>query len=235
MRGKLLLISLLLLCSPLAATHSLANEKTALPLANNKTITVEWIDLLPEEDLRLLESIPQIDHESLSDAELAQDTAPDGLKPATNSSALNSSAFEDQVANAISQARQETNSNGSSRSWRDALTSTKVRSEFNNKRIRLAGYIVPIEYNEQQAVTEFFLVPYFGACIHVPPPPPNQIIYVKYPKGFQLQDLYIPFWAEGTVVLETQENDLGVSSYSMRDVTLTEYKEEAEAESEYLN
>ncbi len=228
MYRKPLLISLLLLCSPFALTNASANDKTTLSLPANQTTTIEWIDLLPEEDLRLLESIPQIDHGSLSDDELAQDTAPSGLKPPTNSS-----AFEDQVANAIQQARQGADSSDSARSWRDALTSTNVRSEFNNKRIRLAGYIVPIEYDAQQRTTEFFLVPYFGACIHVPPPPPNQIIYVKYPKGFPLQDLYIPFWVEGIVVLETQENELGLSSYSMRDVTLTEYKEEAE--SEYLN
>ncbi len=210
------LMLLLLLCSIIATSA----------LANSQATTVEWIDLLPEEDLRLLESIPQVDHEALSDDELAQDTAPSGLKPAQNSS-----AFEDEVANAVGVARQQ----AGERSWRDALVSTRVRSEFNNKRIRLAGYIVPIEYDQQQRVIEFFLVPYFGACIHVPPPPPNQIIYVKYPKGFQLQELFIPFWAEGTVVLETQENELGHSSYSMRDVALTEYQETATEESEYLN
>jgi hypothetical protein len=98
--------------------------------------------------------------------------------------------------------------------------------------VKIAGYIVPIEYNDKQVITEFFLVPYCGACIHVPPPPPNQIIYVKHPKGFQLQELYMPFWVEGTIVLKTQENELGLSSYSMYDVNLTEYQE---TEPEYLN
>lgn len=185
---------------------------------------VEWIDLLPEEDLRLLESVPAVDHETLTQQSLADDGPRMGLKPNASDS-----AFEDQIANAIAEANQQIEEDkNSARTWRDALTSTHVRSEFNNKRIRIAGYVVPIVYNDQNVITELFLVPYFGACIHVPPPPPNQIIYVKYPKGLHLQELYIPFWAEGTIVLETQDNELGMSSYSMRDVKLTEYTEESD-------
>lgn len=213
-------------------TESYAAEKNP---ANNipeylirPAVTVEWTELLPDEDLRLLESIPQVDHESMSEDELALDTPVDGL----NSN--NNSAFEDQVTKAIADANQEIgDKNKLERDWRDALLSTNVRSEFNNKRIRIAGYIVPIEYSDEQIITEFFLVPYFGACIHVPPPPPNQLIYVKHPKGFQLPDIYTPFWVEGAVVIETQENELGLSAYSMRDVKLTEYEEPEEPE--FLN
>lgn len=190
-------------------------------------VTVEWTELLPDEDLRLLESIPQVDHESMSEDELALDSPVDGFSADT-------SAFENQIANAIAESKQALeDEKKSGRDWRDALKSTKVRPEFNNKRIRIAGYIVPIEYNEQQVVTEFFLVPYFGACIHVPPPPPNQLIYVKHPKGFQLPDLYTPFWVDGIVVIETQENELGLSSYSMRNVKLTRYEEPEDLK--YLN
>jgi hypothetical protein len=190
-------------------------------------VTVEWIELLPDEDLRLLESIPQVDHESMSEDELALDSPVDGFNTDT-------SAFEDQVASAIAESKAALNDKGDGvRDWRDALRSTNVRPEFNNKRIRIAGYIVPIEYNEKQVITEFFLVPYFGACIHVPPPPPNQLIYVKHPKGFTLPDLYTPFWVEGAVVIETQENELGLSAYSMRNVKLTRYEEPEEPE--FLN
>lgn len=204
-----------------------ANNKKIPEHLIRPAVTVEWTELLPDEDLRLLESIPQVDHESMSADELALDTPTNGLN-------ANNSAFEDQVAQAIAGSKQSLeDEKKSGRDWRDALKSIKVRAEFNNKRIRIAGYVVPIEYSDQQVITEFFLVPYFGACIHVPPPPPNQLIYAKHQKGFQLPDLYTPFWVEGTVMLETQENELGLSSYSMRDVKLTEYKEEAE--SEYLN
>lgn len=202
------------------AVHA-APENVARP-----SVTVEWTELLPDEDLRLLESIPQVDHDSLSDEQLAQDVPAEGFNS-------NTSAFEDQIAKAIADSKQSIDDKKSGRDWRDALKSTKVRPEFNNKRIRIAGYIVPIEYDDNQVITEFFLVPYSGACIHVPPPPPNQLIYVKHPEGFQLPDLYTPFWVDGTVVIETQENELGLSAYSMRNVKLVRYEEPQEPE--FLN
>ncbi|MGL4829805.1 MAG: DUF3299 domain-containing protein, partial [Vibrio sp.] len=51
-----------------------------------------------------------------------------------------------------------------------------VRTELNGSRVKIPGFVIPLEGDDQK-VTEFLLVPYFGACIHVPPPPPNQIIY----------------------------------------------------------
>ena len=63
---------------------------------------------------------------------------------------------------------------------------------------KLPGYIVPLEISEAGLVTEFLLVPYYGACIHAPPPPSNQIVYVKTAKGVQMDELYQPFWVEGT-------------------------------------
>jgi hypothetical protein len=50
-------------------------------------------------------------------------------------------------------------------------------------KVRIPGYIVPLEADDQGRLTEFFLVPFLGACIHVPPPPPNQIVYVKLPQA----------------------------------------------------
>ena len=56
----------------------------------------------------------------------------------------------------------------------------------------------------QGRVTEFFLVPYPGACIHVPPPPPNQIVLVRYPQGLKLTDIYTPLWVSGTLKIESR-------------------------------
>ncbi len=50
----------------------------------------------------------------------------------------------------------------------------RVRLDLNDKDVRIPGFIVPLEYKESEIVTRFLLVPYFGACIHEPPPPPNQ-------------------------------------------------------------
>ena len=58
------------------------------------------------------------------------------------------------------------------------ILQTSIVEELNGQRVRIPGYLLPLEVSATK-VTEFLLVPYIGACIHVPPPPPNQIIYVK--------------------------------------------------------
>ena len=61
----------------------------------------------------------------------------------------------------------------------------QVVTELDGKRVRIGGYVVPLDF-EATTVKEFLLVPFVGACIHVPPPPANQIIYVKAEKGFEV-------------------------------------------------
>jgi hypothetical protein len=74
---------------------------------------------------------------------------------------------------------------------------------------------VPLQSDDSQRITEFFIVPYFGACLHMPPPPPNQIIHSNALQGIQLDSLYDPFWFEGTLVIDTEENSLGTSAYRL--------------------
>ncbi len=83
-----------------------------------------------------------------------------------------------------------------------------------------------IFYNDEQIITEFFLVPYFGACIHMPPPPPNQIIYVKYPKGLILEALYHPFWISGKLKTSLIENDMATAAYALDMEDYEPYSEE---------
>ncbi|MDO6749607.1 DUF3299 domain-containing protein, partial [Gilvimarinus sp. 1_MG-2023] len=87
--------------------------------------------------------------------------------------------------------------------------STRTRAELNGVRVRIPGFIVPINFDDQQRVIEFFLVPFFGACIHVPPPPPNQIVHVEVEDGFVLESIYDPVWLEGVLFLEQNVNGLG--------------------------
>lgn len=75
-----------------------------------------------------------------------------------------------------------------------------LRQELNGKRIRMAGYALPLEH-EGRNVTEFLLVPWVGACIHTPPPPPNQIVHVAIEKGFVVTGRFEPVWIVGTVVV----------------------------------
>ncbi len=178
--------------------------------------TIEWTDLMPEEDLRLLESMPTVDHGDLSDEELAEDPTNQSLRPEERDLSY-------EVEGAIAQAMGDNDQGG--RTWEDALVSTNTRQEFDNTDIRLPGFVVPLEFDDEMNIREFFLVPYYGACIHVPPPPPNQIIFVRYPEGFQLDALYTPFWVSGTLKLERVENDMALSMYSMDASEIVEYSE----------
>jgi hypothetical protein len=95
------------------------------------------------------------------------------------------------------------------------MYSTKTVPSMNDKNIRIGGYPVPLESDAQGRSTLFFLVPYPGACIHVPPPPPNQLVLVRYPKGLKLNDLYTPLWVTGTLKIEKVNNDLADAAYAL--------------------
>lgn len=90
-----------------------------------------------------------------------------------------------------------------------------VVPELDGKRIRIPAYITPLEFNANQMINEFLLVPYVGACIHVPPPPANQVVYVKSPKAIEYQGMYEPVWATGIIRTETVESDLAESGYRL--------------------
>lgn len=105
------------------------------------------------------------------------------------------------------------------------MNSINVRPELNNQTVSIPGFVVPIETNDDNAITEFFLVPYFGACIHVPPPPPNQIIFVRYDKGLQVKEIWMPFEIKGKLFTEMVENDVAISAYTFVADDVSEYKE----------
>jgi hypothetical protein len=71
---------------------------------------------------------------------------------------------------------------------REIWDSAPVRQDLQGTKVRLPGYVVPLEYS-QGAIREFLLVPYFGACIHSPPPPANQIVLVRLDKPARLQTM----------------------------------------------
>jgi len=81
--------------------------------------------------------------------------------------------------------------------------------------VKLPGYIVPLESDAGGLLDEFLLVPYFGACIHVPPPPPNQIVYVKLKKPFNLKSMADPYWITGTISTRTWTGDMADTDYVM--------------------
>lgn len=95
------------------------------------------------------------------------------------------------------------------------MYSAQTVPALDGRKILLGGYPVPLETDQKGNFVEFFLVPYLGACIHVPPPPPNQIVLVRYPKGMGLDDIYAPLWVEGILRVEVNSNDLADSAYTI--------------------
>ena len=97
-----------------------------------------------------------------------------------------------------------------------------VRKELNGSKVKIPGFVIPLE-GDQNMVTEFLLVPYFGACIHVPPPPPNQIIYVRFPKGAPIQQLWDVIYVVGTLKTETTNHELAETAYVIEGTQIEEY------------
>jgi len=99
-----------------------------------------------------------------------------------------------------------------------------VVESLDGKSIRLPGYVVQLE-GDAEKITEFLLVPYFGACIHVPPPPPNQIVHVYAPEGVPYEITYDAVWVEGTIKVERKEGDLAVVGYQLDAANVRSYYE----------
>lgn len=87
-------------------------------------------------------------------------------------------------------------------------------TEFDGQRVRIGGYVVPLDF-EATSVTEFLLVPFVGACIHVPPPPANQIIYVKTTEGFKVTDLFDPVYVTGKMEAKIASTGLAEAGYTI--------------------
>lgn len=90
-----------------------------------------------------------------------------------------------------------------------------VREDLDGKAIRLPGFIVPVEADEQET-TGFLLVPYYGACVHVPPPPANQTVYVVAEAGKGTRpELFDVVWVSGTMSVKRIDNDIAEAGYTL--------------------
>jgi len=96
------------------------------------------------------------------------------------------------------------------------LRAEQVDEGLSGKRIRIPGYTLPLALDKDRRITEFLLVPWVGACIHTPPPPPNQMIHVSVPGGTELRGRYSPVWIEGAIELKPGSYDLFLVDGSMQ-------------------
>jgi hypothetical protein len=92
---------------------------------------------------------------------------------------------------------------------------TTVNADLDQARVRLPGFIVPIGEPKNGIVREFYLVPYIGEDIHVPPPPSNQMVYVRSATGIEAEAVHEAYWVTGKMRVEPRSTPLGTSAYSL--------------------
>lgn len=109
------------------------------------------------------------------------------------------------------------------RKLREIWDNAPVNPEFDGKAIKLPGFVVPLE-ETKQGLKEFLLVPYFGACIHTPPPPSNQIIHVTLQKPLKGMRSMDAVWVNGTLRIGRVETGQGTAGYKMTPDAIAPYK-----------
>lgn len=95
-----------------------------------------------------------------------------------------------------------------------------------NKKVRIPGYAVPLDADRSDK-REFLLVPYFGACIHTPPPPANQIVLVRptsQSKIKKMPESMDVLWVEGELKEGRVSTGQGVSGYLLEAVSIAPYE-----------
>jgi len=105
---------------------------------------------------------------------------------------------------------------------RDVWDDAPINADLDGAAVRIPGYVVPLE-ESSRGLKEFLLVPYFGACIHSPPPPSNQIIHVRLQRprpGVHAMDAV---WISGEIHGQRSASSMGISSYAMSAVAVEHY------------
>lgn len=90
----------------------------------------------------------------------------------------------------------------------------ELMTELDGQHVKLGGYVVPLDFKATK-ITEFLLVPFVGACIHVPPPPANQIVYVKAKDGFAVKGEFDPVYVTGKLSAKVTPTGLAETGYTI--------------------
>ncbi|MGI9357206.1 MAG: DUF3299 domain-containing protein [Rhizobiaceae bacterium] len=106
-----------------------------------------------------------------------------------------------------------------------------ARQDLANQFVKIAGYMTPLAV-EQGKTRTFLLVPYVGACIHVPAPPANQIVLVETKEPIEVRPMWEPFEAIGTLSVESISTGLADVSYTMDLNRIEPYVDDLDTEGE---
>lgn len=176
-----------------AQETSQAKQAAQTPAAEVETII--WEDLMPEGEDQRLEELYAEFYEKQENQYREQLTLSQAAKADTD------------IISLIDE--------GSAQDTMEQIGTYNVVADLNGANIRLPGYVVPLDFNASFEYTEFLLVPYFGACLHTPPPPPNQIVYVKSAKATKIANINEPVWIEGVMKTGQFGSELGNSAYEL--------------------
>jgi len=183
-------------CGGEAATDANSSRESAAAAADVTIMAITWEDLMPEgEDQKLEELYNQF----YADLETRYQQSESTLMQST----------QDQDISTLIQ-------EGSADDSMDQIGTFNVVEDLNGESVRIPGYVVPFNFSLTSEYDEFLLVPYFGACLHTPPPPPNQILYVKASPSAKVESIYDPVWLEGTLKTGEFMSELGNSAYELQ-------------------
>ena len=152
--------------------------------------SVEWQNLIPDEERQLFEKYQTSNKASLG-------------------------ALQDRFLKTLQAANDD--------AYQSALVSMNTVSELNGRAVVISGFIVPIDFHDNQDPHSLFIVPYFGACIHFPPPPPNQMLFAQIQEGFSQFDLNQAYTLEGVIETGLFEDPMGTAAYILRVKSIRKY------------
>ncbi|EWS98477.1 hypothetical protein BG00_08780 [Pseudoalteromonas sp. SCSIO_11900] len=117
----------------------------------------------------------------------------------------------------------QANHEGSEQNWVQPDLDAPVVKALDGQSVSLPGFVVPLE-GDSELITEFLLVPYFGACIHVPPPPPNQLVHVTIKGGVPIDSLYDAIVVTGIIKTQTWSGEVAQVGYTMQAVGVAPFE-----------
>lgn len=188
-------------CGAESATDANSSSQGATATSQVTITAITWEDLMPEgEDQKLEELYNQF----YADLEARYQQSESTLMQ----SAQDQATKDQDIATLIQE--------GSADDSMDQIGTFNVVEDLNGETVRIPGYVVPFNFSLTSEYDEFLLVPYFGACLHTPPPPPNQILYVKASPSAKVDSIYDPVWLEGTLKTGEFMSELGNSAYELQ-------------------
>jgi hypothetical protein len=173
--------------------------QTEVAATADAPMALAWEDLMPEGEEARLEALYAEFYESfeqrmMADQQSLMDAAGVDAETTDISSLIEEGSDDDQMTQ---------------------IGTFNAVAELNGKHVRIPGYVVPFDFSLDSSHSEFLLVPYFGACLHTPPPPPNQMLFIKADPKAKIGNINDPVWLEGTLSTGRFDSDLGNSAYEL--------------------